>query len=469
MGSEHILDHFLKPDSVALFGSMREDWFFGAGVVIKDLKALGYRGEIYPIHPSAESVCGIRVYRDVKDAPSTISLGVIITSYRYVSQILKACASRGIRAVIVVSDGFGENGEEGKARQEELLAIARDSGVRIIGPNTLGVYNPDDGFTTIPYEKGYARAIPGPLSIITQTGMYGPQAIGLNDYRFGINKIIDLGNMCDINETDCLEYLGSDPSTKVISCYLEHIYEPRRFLDVARRVSRDKPVLCLKAGRTEASAQAIASHTGSMAGDDALYDALFRQAGIIRVEEYEDLLEYAKVFTLGLLPRGNRLGVISLTGAIGIQCIDAAASSGLVLGDLSPESTRKLSGINHTLGSHPIDLGPASAMQGMDVLMFYTRSFDILMEDENIDCIYLNLYISSYLTADFYQEFLSHVRGHMAKPVVAWSYGPSNNSLRCLKETAENTGIPFLPTTFKAIRSLGHLARYASWRRTIED
>ncbi|MGC9324536.1 MAG: CoA-binding protein, partial [Desulfomonilia bacterium] len=414
-------------------------------------------------------VYGIRVYRDVMDVKGTISLAVIITSYRYVPQILEDCAKRGIISVIVVSDGFGENGDEGKKRERELIDSAHRAGMRIIGPNTLGVYNPDSGFSTIPYEKGYVRPVQGVLSIITQTGMYGPQAIALDEYRFGISKIIDLGNMCDVDETECLEYLGQDPHTRVISCYLEHIRNPRRFLDVARQVSRDKPILCLKGGKTLASAQALASHTGSMAGDDALYEALFRQAGIIRVEEYEDLLEYAKVFTLDHLPAGNRLGIISLTGAIGIQCIDAASLSGLSLGVLSPESRRRLSELNHTLGGHPIDLGPASAMAGMDMLIFYTRCFDILMEDKNIDCIYLNLYTSSYLSSDFYSEFLHHMREHMNKPVVAWAYGSSSESLHKIRGAMENLGIPFLPTTFKAIRSLGHLVQYAAWQRTVQD
>ena len=151
--------------------------------------------------------------------------------------------------------------------------------------------------------------------------MYGPQAAALNEYAFGINTIIDLGNMCDIDEVDSLEYLEADPDTKVIGLYLEHTWRAKALRETARRVSKSKPILCLKGGRSSEAARAMASHTGSIAGQDSLYDALFRQAGIIRVEDYEDLLEVAKVFLSQPFPAGNRIGIISLTGAIGIQLL----------------------------------------------------------------------------------------------------------------------------------------------------
>lgn len=456
---------FFEPRGIAVFGSMMEGWFFGGAVVVRELQALGYRGGVYPVHPSAESVYGLKVYPDIARAPNPVDLAVIATSYRAVPGILQACGDKGITAAVVIADGFAETGPDGVRRQEDMVALARRNGIRIVGPNTLGVYRPHAGISTIPYEKGYHLPPRGGVSIITQTGMYGPQAVALNEYRFGIGTVIDLGNMCDIDEVDSLDYLGRDPETEVIGLYIEHTRRPRELLETARTISRDKPILCLKGGRSGEAARAMASHTGSIAGQDGLYDALFRQAGIIRVDEYEDLLLGAKALLSQPLPRGNRLGIISLTGAMGIQCIDAAADNGLVLGELGEGSVERLLAVSPTLAGHPVDLGPASAANGADLFSYYIKSYDVLMEDDNIDCIYLNTYISSYLSPDVYKDVFRHMADHLRKPVVSWSYGPSSESVRRLGALTEHYGIPFYPTTRKAIEALGYLVTYARLKK----
>lgn len=459
------LDRFLYPRSIAIFGSMFEGWFFGPGVVIKDLKEWGYKGSIYPVHPSVESIYGCKVYKDLREIEEEIDLAVIITSYRHVPHIIDQCGEKGIKSVVVVSDGFGEAGEEGRKRQEELLGRARAFDMRIIGPNTLGFLNNAEGFTTIPYEKGYKYAKNGPLSIVTQTGMYGPQAIALDRYSFGVSKIIDLGNMCDVDEIDCLEYLEEDPYTKVISIYLEHTRRPQKFLEVARRISMKKPILCLKGGRSAEAATAMASHTGSMAADDRLYEGLFSQTGLIRVEEYRDLLDCAKVFIYQPLPKGNRLGIITFSGAIGIHCVDTAQSVGLEIATLSDVSKKKLFDVNSLLNGHPIDLGPASAVAGTEVFTFYKKSFETLMEDENIDCIYLNTYVSTLLEPASYSELLSMMSENRTKSTVLWSYGASEEYIREMESLSESYGIPFFSTNQKAIKALGYMNSYVKWKK----
>ncbi len=325
MDREHFLTAFLNPRSIAVFGSMRENGFFGAAVIIKDLLKGGYHGALYPIHPSANTVYGKKVYRTLEDIDTTPELAVIVTSYRSVPDILHQCGSRGIRSVIVVSDGFAEVGPEGAEREKRIVSIAASYGMRIIGPNTVGIFNAADVISTVPYDRGYEYNGTGGLSIITQTGMYGPQAMAWNEYRPGINKVIDLGNMSDIDEADCLEYLEGDEKTAVISLYIEHSRRPRKLKETARRISLKKPILCLKPGVTPEAAVAMASHTGSLAGNENLYRGLFNQSGIIRVEEYEDLRDCATPFLRYPLPRGNRLGIITFSGSIGIQCIDTAA------------------------------------------------------------------------------------------------------------------------------------------------
>ncbi|TFG92825.1 MAG: hypothetical protein E4H15_02825, partial [Syntrophobacterales bacterium] len=246
MKKEHVLNGFLAPGSIALFGSMRENEFFGAGVIISDLLKGGYQGGLYPIHPSANTVYGIKVHRNLQDIDEAPELAVIVTSYRSVPAILHQCGQKGVRSVIVVSDGFGEIGPEGQRRQEALLETARSYGIRIIGPNTVGIFNAADAISTVPYDKGYDYNSAGALSIITQTGMYSPQAMAWNEYHPGVNNVIDLGNMSDVDETDCLEYLEDDDGTTIISMYIEHSRRPRALKETAQRVSLKKPILCLK-------------------------------------------------------------------------------------------------------------------------------------------------------------------------------------------------------------------------------
>jgi acetyltransferase len=271
--------------------------------------------------------------------------------------------------------------------------------------------------------------------------------------------------MCDIDETECLEHLGSDPDTRVIGIYMEHTRRPREFLETARRVSGKKPVLCLKGGRSMESARAMASHTGSIAGSDGLYEALYRQAGILRVADYEDLLEASKAVLALPLPAGNRLGIITITGAIGIQCIDLASLCGLVPGEPGKPSMDKLTEISPTLTGHPVDLGPASAANGPDLFNFYEKCVDILMGDEAGDCIYMNTYIGSYFPPEVYDHLFEHMAGNLRKPVTMWAYGPASDAVRGLGTLAERHGIPFYPTTRKAVFALGYMARYAGWRK----
>ena len=464
---DHGLDAFFNPPSITLFGSMQENWFFGAGVIIGDLLKWKYGGKIYPIHPSAQTVYGIKVYQDLGAVPAVPDLAVIVTSYRHVPGILQQCGAKGVKAAVIVSDGFGEAGHEGKIRQEELVRIAKSYGIRIMGPNTAGLFNSENWFTTVPYDRGYDYSVQGRLSIITQTGMYNPQAMAWHEYPAGVNKIIDLGNMCDIDETDCLAYLGDDDSTDVISIYMEHTRRPRVFRDVVQQVSRKKPVLCLMPGGSPGAAAAMASHTGSMAGDANLYQAVFRQGGVLRVEEYEDLRDCATPFLRFPLPRGNRLGVITFSGGIGIQCIDAAEATGLSLGTLSPESRRKLAAISDTMGGHPVDLGPASVTAGAELFNMYRKCFDIVRKDTNIDCLYLNTYVSHGLRPAYYEELLRYIGSCREKPIVSWCYGPSKEFVHDFAALAERCGIPFYPTTRKAIRSLSYMAKYARWKADV--
>ncbi len=468
-GNGNMLNRFLAPESIAVFGSMQENWFFGGGVIINDLLKWGYKGAIFPIHPKTERVYGLKVFKTLTEVKEVPTLAVIVTSYRNVPAILEQCGRKGVTSAVIVSDGFGEAGPEGIMREQELIKIARSFSIRIIGPNTVGIFNAADWISTVPYEKGYEYHTTGSLSVITQTGMYGPQAMAWNEYHQGINKVIDLGNMCDVDETDCLEYLATDEGTSIVSLYMEHTRRPAAFRNAALQVALRKPLLCLKPGKSSGAAQAMASHTGSLAGDDNLYRGLFAQAGIIRVEEYEDLRDCATPFVRYPLPKGNRLGVITFSGAVGIQSIDVAEAMGLTLSPLTHKSRKALDLLHDTLGGHPVDIGPVSATAGVEIFTIYKRCFDILTHDDTVDCIYLNTYVSHGLKPEFYNELLDYIGNYREKPVVAWSYGPSRKLVTEFGELAESYGIPFFFTTAKAIRSLGYMARYAGWRKGVES
>ncbi len=215
-------------------------------------------------------------------------MAIIIINRRSVPDVMRECARKGIKAVIVVADGFAERDEEGAKLQNEIVEIAREAGIRIIGPNTAGIVNSANGFIPDPYEPGYKKVKPGAVAICAQTGMINPQAFPYGDLHYGVSKICDYGNKCDVDECDLLEYLESDPATKVIAMYLESIRDGQRFLNISRRVANKKPVLILKSGRTKEGAKVSASHTGSLAVDDRIFSAACKQAGTIHLEKFRE-------------------------------------------------------------------------------------------------------------------------------------------------------------------------------------
>jgi acetyltransferase len=236
------LSCFFDPRSIAVIGSFREN-FFGGYVIVKSLLKAGYKGKIFPVNPAYKEVHGLRVYPSIKDVPQDVDLAMVMINARSVAGMVHECEGKGVRAMIVVSDGFAERDEEGARLQKELLEVAGKEKIRIIGPNTAGVVNTANWFNPCAYEAGYYRIRKGPIAICAQTGMTNPQAFPYPDLRFGVSKICDFGNKCDVDECDLLEYLAEDPDTGVISMYLESIRDGRRLLRIARSVTKKKPVL----------------------------------------------------------------------------------------------------------------------------------------------------------------------------------------------------------------------------------
>ncbi|MDY6964865.1 MAG: CoA-binding protein [Halobacteriota archaeon] len=454
------LNLFFDPKSIAVIGSFGTAWF-GGKAVIRNLKTFGYSGEIFPVNPSYKKISGMKVYPSVVDVSGDVDLAVVMTSASVVPEIIKECTEKDIRAAVVVADGFGEIGDEGKKLQKEMLDAARKNGLRIIGPNTIGTVNTKTGLVTNPYDIGYGNIRKGSVAISGQTGLVGAQALPLEDLGYGISKICDFGNKCDVDEADLLEYLVDDEDTKVIAMHSEIIRDGSRFLRISREVSKKKPLLIFKSGRTKESAKALESHTGSLAGEDRIYDGAFKQAGIIRVKTFNELFDLAKAFSYHPLPSGNRMAIITMTGGAGIIAIDTASDCGLVPAKLSEETSETLSKIYHTLGKNPIDLGPAVPVAS-NLMMLYKDMVEAVLSDQNVDCILVTLYGSAMIPGKMFSSMFKKLE--FTKPTVIWIYGTNLSSIEETSRHLENLSIPVFSDLETAVRALGAMLEYNRWK-----
>ena len=457
------LSLFFEPQSVAVIGSLREG-YFGGYVVVKTLLNAGFTGKIYPVNPSYQEVLGLKVYPSIKDIPGKIDLALIMINRGSVPNVMRECVEKVIKAVIVVADGFAERDDEGAKLQNEIVEIAREAGIRIIGPNTAGIANPENGLIPDPYEPGYEKIKAGAVAICAQTGMINPQAFPYADLHYGVSKICDYGNKCDVDECDMLEYLESDPATKVITMYLESIRDGRRFLEISRRVTTKKPVLILKSGRTKEGAKVSASHTGALAVDDQIFSAACKQAGIIRLEKFCELFELPKIFSLQPLPRGNRLGIVTFTGGVGVLAIDEGAKYGLSVARLSPEIAEKLNAIFPGLGKTVVDIGPSMAVN--NYMTIYSDILKTALAEDQIDCLFNVIWASPF--EEFvveYLKFYGTLQGNDQKTIATWIYGPSIPLVNKLSSRLEDLGFPVFSDLEMAIKALGIAYQYSKWKK----
>ncbi len=450
---------FFEPRSIGVVGSLREG-YFGGYVVIKTLLNSGFSGKIFPINPSYQEVLGLKVYPSVKEIQEEIDLILIMVNRRSVLNILRECAMKGIRSVIIVADGFAERDEEGARLQNEIVKMAQEAGIRILGPNTAGVVNTANGLMPNPYEAGYSKIKPGAVAVCAQTGMINPQAFPYSDLHYGVSKICDYGNKCDVDECDLLEYLEQDPSTRVITMYLESIQDGQRFLKIAKRVTPQKPVLILKSGRTKEGARVSASHTGALAMKDSVFTAACKQAGVIRLEKFQELFELPKIFSLQPLPKGNRLGIVSFTGGVGVLAVDEGVRYGLSLSRLSPKIMKRLNEIFPGLGKTIVDLGPPMAVD--NYMSIYADVLKTVLLDRRIDSILNIIWTSPH--EEFVQEYLNFYRkwkGYPSKTIATWVYGPNLRLIHQLSTGLEDLGFPVFSDIDMAVKALGLSYQYS--------
>lgn len=451
---------FFEPDSVAVFGSLREGFGLGYGMV-RNLRQFGYSGRIYPISPFHSEVMGMKAYSSVDEAAEPIEAAIVITPPPTVPGIVEQCARKGVKAVIIVSENFAEAGGDGAKYQKQLEDIAHRTGIRIIGPNTVGVFDPATGFLTNPYIIVQDRIRQGGVAYCSQTGSVGLAAKPLEERFHPVRLLCDIGNKCDVDESDVLNYLADDPKTKAVAMHLENAKDGRRFLEAARRLTARKPLLVLKGGRSEAGAAAMASHTASMAGNGEVYDAVIKQVGALRLGSWEEYWEVPRVFTSQPLPKGNRVGIITGSGGLGVTVIDVAVESGLVMAKFSAATREKLKKLFRRLGGNPVDLGPVLSV-AEDPFSVQRQIIEAVLEDGNVDCAAVSIYCGFDALIPHIAATFQELKQLSAKTVTVHLYGMRSAVLDEMLRQLEALGFPTYLDFELAVKSLGFAARYSS-------
>ena len=456
------LEPFFNPRGVVIVGATRTPGF---GYMIPlVLRRRGFADRVFLVNPAGGEIHGYRLHASLEEVPDWVDLAVVLVPAPLVPRVMEELGRKGIRRAVVESAGFAETGEEGRRLQEEARRVAASHGIRVIGPNCVGVVNTSNGFSTV--EVVDEAMVPGQVGIVAQSGVFGNILLDmLPALGVRISKAFTLGNRMDVDEVDALRYLDRDPSTRVIMMYLEGAARGRELLSTLGEITPRKPVLVLKSGRTEAGRKAAASHTGSLSGEDRLYDALFSQSGAIRARDLEELVDLARVFSTQPLPRGGRLGVVTTSGSLGALASDAASSRGLELPPLSPRTVERMrEGAPRWMNvRNPLDVGPSGR---------FHEALCALMEEEGVDMV-LGIYVVPYAIAGELKaaglgwELLvgrpeEARRRSPGKPLVLCSLG-KEEFVQGLQELA-GEGTPVFPSPERAARALAALRQYASFR-----
>lgn len=351
-------DVFFKPGTVAVVGATKKAGFGGGipGMLMRN----GYRDRLYLVNPREREIDGMPVYPRLTAIPGRIDLAVIVVPGPQVPAVITDCVTLGIRAVILESAGFSETGPEGARREDAVRKLLQGSRTRVIGPNCIGLINTHERFATT--EIDFDALPPGNIGVIAQSGAFGNiLADWAPTQDLAFSKLITIGNRVDVDEADCLAYLAGDEKTDVIVLYLEGVMDGPRFYETARQVSRRKPILVYKGGRSAVGRKAAASHTGSMAGEDGLYEGLFQQSGVVRASSFQELFDMARVFAREPLMAGPRVCVVTCSGSLGVMAADACTGWGLQFPELSPETVRALREIAPPWMNvkNPLDVGPS--------------------------------------------------------------------------------------------------------------
>jgi len=448
------------PKSVAIIGASRDEHSIG-GRLMRNILGAHFSGTVYPVNPNAASVSSVKAYPTVGDIPDPVDLALVVVPARFVLDVARDCAAKGVKGLVVISAGFSETGEAGAALEEELLDICRDAGMRMIGPNCMGLLNTDPA---VRLDVTFAPSFPpqGNVAMSSQSGALG---IAILDYAresdIGISTFVSVGNKADVSGNDLMLYWEGDPATDVILLYVESFGHPRRFARIARRIARSKPIVAVKSGRTAAGARAASSHTGALASVEVAVSALFRQAGVIRTDTLEQMFEVASLLANQPLPQGRRVAVLTNAGGPGILAVDALESAGLTVVEFS-------AGLQGALGEHlaaeaavrnPVDM---IASAGPDQ---YRATLRELVDSDEVDSVII-VYIPTTPGG------LAEVQAAVAEVVADGTGGKTLLAVYMEADANDRPKAPQGPMRIPeysfpepAARALARATNYAEWRQ----
>lgn len=460
-GGKHPLDGIFRPRSVAVVGVTATPGTVPYDIFYNILSS-GYRGTVYPVAPGKRSVCAVRAYRYVIDIEDAVDLAVIVFPAHVVDRAIQQCGQKGIKAVIVISAGFRELGAEGAAREERLKQLCAEYGIWLVGPNCLGVINTDPA---VRLNASFARKMPqtGRIAFLSQSGALCTAVLDYaREKEIGFSKFVSFGNKAGVTEVELLDYLHQDEQTGVILLYLEELREGRRLIEVAQRVSRGpaaKPILAIKAGRTPQGADAAASHTGSLAGEDAICDAVFREAGIVRVESINELFNAAILMAYQPLPAGDRLAIVTNAGGPAVMATDAAIRAGLSVPRLSePTVARLRKALPATANlKNPVDvIGDARVDR-------YVSALAGVLEDPNVDQALVILTPQSMTDIEAIAHGICRIQQTCTKPIACSFMGAEDvaGGVRIL----QHARIPHYVLPEWACRAMACVQKTLAWRR----
>ncbi len=452
------LGPIFEPQSIAVVGASPKETSVGYAV-FKNLLINGYKGTLYPVNLTHKSVMGVKCYPSVKEIEDPIDLAVVVIPPKAIPQLIRDCGKKGVKGMIIISAGFKEAGPEGLDLEIEITNLAREAGIAILGPNCLGIINTDPALTM---NASFARrmSLPGNIAFMSQSGAL---CTSILDYALGNNigfsKFISFGNKADINENDLLRYLGQDPQTDVILMYVEDLTDGPTFMHIAREITEKsgKPVLAIKTGRTAEGAKAAASHTGSMAGTDTVYDAVMMQAGVIRVDTVQDLFDLAMAFSNKTNPSSDKVAIVTNAGGPGILTTDACIRNGLKLAQFTEETKDKLRAALPPTASvkNPVDvIGDARNER-------YKAALQGVLEDENTGGAIVILTPQTMTDIDDIANVVADLSDKSDKPILTSFMGLVDVSSGV--DILRNRGVPHYRFPEDAARVYSRLWNYKQW------
>jgi acyl-CoA synthetase (NDP forming) len=470
------LGAFFNPSSVAIVGATKNADKAGH-VIFKNFvgnKKRGvFRGELFAVNPNEDSVLGFRCYPSVTKIPGALELVIVVVPARIVPQIMEDAAAKKVKVTVIISSGFGEVGNH--ALENEVSSIAKSAGIRVLGPNCLGVYDSETGvdmlflpetkvLTTGDEVVATPRPIPGNIAIVTQSGAFGAAALDyLAGLHTGVSKFVSFGNKIDVDEAEMLSYLLHDAKTDVILLYVEDIRSGRKFIKVAKKVTERKPVVALKSGRTDAGARAAASHTGAIAGSDRIYDAAFLQTGILRAQDMDEFFHAGKALAMQLPSNGNNVGVITDAGGPGIMAVDECGLKGLTVKRFSDQTIQKFERMKKDgkLPAFATNLNPVD-ITGSGTSEMFESATKILFEDPEINGILLlGLHHTPALQEDYIDK-VAEVASKYEKPIVACDIGETEMALYT-RLRFDKLSIPAYSSPEDAARAMNALLKYGMY------